>query len=393
SDSLESSEILQVLKDSTIISLEIPSHEFLTQYIHHLYEHVQNYVVVNYRKLGQTPEQARPFHLYDEDRRRNPSQSINRYSSKFNTISKRLFDKLKSDHRTRPTFGKYHSLDVTNAIYFKIRKNPPFDLVLGQDVIPLIEDGNKASSSKNNPFDSETETDSSNFNSHNRPRKNRKYSHFMTTSDLRPKPNLTLKELTKKLSLRSEDNKYQKRHHGIFHNMPPIPPTSDDNFNVFDQCFGNCPIFGLCVNNDVRRENPIFVVTCFAMYFIIPRNSMHVSRDTTFVVEAYHYATAYLTKSFGMSLLKAGECRPGRAMCSGINSSRCRGFLLPRLKQNNWSLDNAQEEIDQNLRALQSKLGASQESNSDASLYSALDPLSLKWKDPLAIWFLVMIQL
>ncbi|CAJ0847663.1 13053_t:CDS:1 [Entrophospora sp. SA101] len=28
---------------------------------------VQNYVVVNYRKKGQTPEQARPFHLYDDD--------------------------------------------------------------------------------------------------------------------------------------------------------------------------------------------------------------------------------------------------------------------------------------------------------------------------------------
>jgi len=28
---------------------------------------VQNYVVVNYRKKGQTPEQARPFYLYDND--------------------------------------------------------------------------------------------------------------------------------------------------------------------------------------------------------------------------------------------------------------------------------------------------------------------------------------
>ena len=28
---------------------------------------VQNYVVVNYRKKGQTPEQARPFHLYDDE--------------------------------------------------------------------------------------------------------------------------------------------------------------------------------------------------------------------------------------------------------------------------------------------------------------------------------------
>ncbi|KAF0356566.1 hypothetical protein F8M41_014766 [Gigaspora margarita] len=35
-------------------------------------------------------------------------------------------------------------------------------------------------------------------------------------------------------------------------------------------------------------------------------------------------------------------------------------------------IDNAQEKIEQNLRVLQTKLGASQESNSDASLYSAL---------------------
>ena len=28
---------------------------------------VQNYVVVNYRKKGQTPEQARPFRLYDDN--------------------------------------------------------------------------------------------------------------------------------------------------------------------------------------------------------------------------------------------------------------------------------------------------------------------------------------
>ena len=27
---------------------------------------VQNYVVVNYRKRGQTPEKARPFRIYDE---------------------------------------------------------------------------------------------------------------------------------------------------------------------------------------------------------------------------------------------------------------------------------------------------------------------------------------
>ena|SRR5438128_5533891 len=69
---------------------------------------------------------------------------------------KRLFDKLKSNHGIRPTCspvknlyrdaigeincldlqfqykGTYHSLDGTDTIDFEIRKNPPFDLVLGQ---------------------------------------------------------------------------------------------------------------------------------------------------------------------------------------------------------------------------------------------------------------------
>ncbi|CAG8641531.1 9583_t:CDS:1, partial [Diversispora eburnea] len=126
-------------------------------------------------------------------------------SSEFNTISKRLLDKLKSNHGILPSCGpaeclygdvigeincldlqfrykgKWQSLDYTDAIYFKIRKNPTFDLVLGRGwlwvhevkmnfklsskgscdphakieidgmSIPLIDkDFNKASSTKNN---------------------------------------------------------------------------------------------------------------------------------------------------------------------------------------------------------------------------------------------------
>ncbi|CAG8842170.1 40222_t:CDS:2, partial [Gigaspora margarita] len=163
--------------------------------------------------------------------------------------------------------GKWRSLDGTEVIDFQICKNPSFDLVLGQDwlwmcrakisfgfssetcshhakividgmSIPLIEDSNKASSSKNNLFDSsnsETETNSSNFNSHNHTQKKKyKSSHKMATSDLRPKPDLSLEELTnmlKKLSLRSKDNKYQKRHHRIFHNIPLTSRRSDDDFS------------------------------------------------------------------------------------------------------------------------------------------------------------------
>ncbi|CAG8614973.1 4073_t:CDS:1 [Acaulospora colombiana] len=77
-------------------------------------------------------------------------------SSKFNIISKSLFDRLGTDHGIRPTCdpvknlykdaigeincldlqfhykGKWQSLDGTDANDFEIRKNPTFDLVLGQ---------------------------------------------------------------------------------------------------------------------------------------------------------------------------------------------------------------------------------------------------------------------
>src|SRR4051794_16211343 len=73
-------------------------------------------------------------------------------TSKSNTISKHLFDKLESDHRLKGVVGddligeeikgldlqfrikgKWQSLDNTELIDFQIRKNPSFDLVLGQD--------------------------------------------------------------------------------------------------------------------------------------------------------------------------------------------------------------------------------------------------------------------
>ncbi|CAG8690821.1 3626_t:CDS:1, partial [Dentiscutata heterogama] len=178
-----------------------------------------------------------------------PVKALIDTTSKSNTISRCLFDKLKEDYGIRPTCdlaenlyrdvigeikcldlqfrykGKWRSLDSTEVIDFQIRKNPSFDLVLEQEwlrmreakiifgfspktyehrnkividdmSIPLIEDSNKASSNKNNLFDSsnsETETNSSDFNSHNHSRKKKcKSSHFMNTSDLRPKPDLIL---------------------------------------------------------------------------------------------------------------------------------------------------------------------------------------------------------
>jgi hypothetical protein len=61
--------------------------------------------------------------------------------------------------------------------------------------IPLIEENsNKDSSGKNDPHKSDLSMDE-------------------------------ITNMVKKLSLRSEDNKYQKKQHGIFRNIPPVSPT------------------------------------------------------------------------------------------------------------------------------------------------------------------------
>ncbi|CAG8584822.1 2858_t:CDS:2, partial [Diversispora eburnea] len=90
-----------------------------------------------------------------------PVKALIDTSSKFNTISKKLFDKLKSNHEICPTcslvknlYGDaigeincldlqfqyketYYSLDSTDAINFEICKNPPFDLRHHDDILPV----------------------------------------------------------------------------------------------------------------------------------------------------------------------------------------------------------------------------------------------------------------
>ncbi|CAG8612583.1 8301_t:CDS:2, partial [Racocetra persica] len=145
----------------------------------------------------------------------NPVKALINISSKFNTISKSFFDKLKEDYGIRDLVenlygdvigeikcldlqfcykGKWRSLDGTEVIGFQIRKNSSFDLVLEQEwlwmreakisfgyssktcvchakivingmSISLIEENsNKASSSKNNLSHSETKIDKSDLN-------------------------------------------------------------------------------------------------------------------------------------------------------------------------------------------------------------------------------------
>ncbi|CAG8446544.1 10836_t:CDS:1 [Acaulospora colombiana] len=186
-----------------------------------------------------------------------PVKALIDTTSKSNTISKHLFDKLESDHGLKGVVGddligeeikgldlqfcikrKWQSLGDTELIDFQIRKNPSFDLVLGQDwlwmreakisfghspktcvrhakividgmSIPLIDgDFNKASSTKNN-LSKSTES----------------------------KPGLAQEEvinIINKILSNIEDrlegslfcnNKHRKRHHGIFCNIPTVSPT------------------------------------------------------------------------------------------------------------------------------------------------------------------------
>ncbi|KAF0497943.1 hypothetical protein F8M41_020620 [Gigaspora margarita] len=202
-------------------------------------------------------------------------------SSKLNTISKRLFDKLKSNHGIHPScslvnnlYGdvideincldlqfhhkaKWQSLDRIDAIEFEIRKNSRFNLVLGQGwlwihevemsfklshkenfdslakiiidsmCIPLIDkDFNKVSPSKNN-----------------------------SSNSMESRSNPTLEEFVdmfKKLSLRNKDNMHRKKRRGIFHNKPHVflmprwiksetetNSSSSDSESTDSNCAGN----------------------------------------------------------------------------------------------------------------------------------------------------------
>ena len=81
-----------------------------------------------------------------------PVKALIDTTSKPNTISKSLFDKLEEDYGLEGISGddligaeikcldlqfcykgKWRSLDATEVIDFQIRKNPSFDLVLGQE--------------------------------------------------------------------------------------------------------------------------------------------------------------------------------------------------------------------------------------------------------------------
>ncbi|CAG8722023.1 16391_t:CDS:2, partial [Dentiscutata heterogama] len=135
-------------------------------------------------------------------------------TSKSNTISKSLFDKLEEDYGLECLSddeligeeikgldlqfhykGKWRSLDCTEVIDFQIRKNLSFDLVLGLDWLWM----HKAKigfrfSSEINDFYAKIVIDESALN-------------------------LALEETTdmfKKLSLRSKDDKQRKRRHEIF---------------------------------------------------------------------------------------------------------------------------------------------------------------------------------
>nr|CAG8446639.1 4440_t:CDS:2 [Entrophospora candida] len=164
-----------------------------------------------------------------------PVKALIDTSSKFNTISKSLFDKLGEDYGLGCLSddeligkeikcldlqfhykGKWRSLDCTELIDFQICKNPSVDLILGQEwlwmreakisfehspktyvhhakividgmSIPLIEEN----SNKDNSGLAQEE--------------------FMN--------------IINKILSGAQDIKHQKSHHGIFRNIPLVPPT------------------------------------------------------------------------------------------------------------------------------------------------------------------------
>ncbi|CAG8755171.1 19071_t:CDS:1, partial [Dentiscutata erythropus] len=187
--------------------------------------------------------------------RKTPVKALINTSSKFNTISKRLFNKLEEDYGLEGVSGddligeeikcldlqfcykgKWRSLDGTEVIDFQIRKNPSFDLVLRQEwlwmhkvkiifgfsprtyeyrdkividnmSIPLIEgDGRPMDDSKSH----KTSSGKNNL-----------------SNLAKSKAGLIKDEITNminKILSDVENNKHRKRHHKISRNIPPAPP-------------------------------------------------------------------------------------------------------------------------------------------------------------------------
>ncbi|CAG8616498.1 9109_t:CDS:2 [Diversispora eburnea] len=159
-----------------------------------------------------------------------PVKMLINTSSKFNTISKRLFDKLEEDYGLEGISGddligeeikyldlqfcykrKWQCLDGTELWMHKVKIIFGFsprtyehrDKIVIDDInIPLIEgDGRPMDDSKSH----KTSSGKNNL----------------------PKSDLSIEEITnitKKLLSNAKDNKYQKSHHGIFHNITPVPP-------------------------------------------------------------------------------------------------------------------------------------------------------------------------
>ncbi|CAG8819867.1 27922_t:CDS:2, partial [Dentiscutata erythropus] len=157
-------------------------------------------------------------------------------TSKSNTISKSLFDKLEEDYGLECLSGdeltseeikgldlqfhykgKWRSLDCTEVIDFQIGKNPSFDLVLGLDWLWM----HKAKigfrfSFEINDFYAKIVIDGMSIPL------------IEEALDLAPKETT---DMFKKLSLRSKDDKQRKKHHRIFH--------TSSNSDTLDSNLGN----------------------------------------------------------------------------------------------------------------------------------------------------------
>src|SRR2546421_7533434 len=195
-----------------------------------------------------------------------PVKALIDTSSKFNTISKRLFNKLKSNHGILPSCGpaeclygdvigeincldlqfrykgKWQSLDYTDAIYFKIRKNPTFDLVLGRGWLWVheVKMNFKLSSKGNHDPHAKIEIDGMSIpliRDNNRPTGDSSSHNASSTKNnlsksAESKPGLAQDEvmnIINKILSGAQDIKLQKSHRGIFHNIPPAPRRLNDD--------------------------------------------------------------------------------------------------------------------------------------------------------------------
>ncbi|RHZ89332.1 hypothetical protein Glove_16g107 [Diversispora epigaea] len=134
------------------------------------------------------------LHCNERHRRKFPVKALIDTTSKYNTISRRLFDKLEED------YGIRHICDPVEILYGDvIARSHHAKIVIDGISIPLIDkDFNINSSTKNN-----------------------------SSNSAKSKDEIT--NMINKILSDAKNNKHRKRHHKISRNIPPTPPRRLDD--------------------------------------------------------------------------------------------------------------------------------------------------------------------